>query len=44
MIENFKLNVFRVVADTLNYRRTVEELHLTKPAVNARTEEREAGR
>jgi DNA-binding transcriptional LysR family regulator len=35
MIENFKLKVFRVVADTLNYRRAAEELHLTQPAVTA---------
>ena len=35
MIENFKLKVFRVVADTLNYRSAAEELHLTQPAVTA---------
>ena len=35
MIENFKLKVFRVVADLLNYRRAAEELHLTQPAVSA---------
>ena len=35
MIENFKLKVFRVVADMLNYRRAAEELHLTQPAVSA---------
>jgi DNA-binding transcriptional LysR family regulator len=35
MIENFKLRVFRVVADTLNFRRAAEELHLTQPAVTA---------
>ena len=35
MIENFKLKVFRVVADMLNYRRAAEELHLTQPAVTA---------
>jgi hypothetical protein len=28
LIENFKLNVFRVVADTLNYRRAADELYL----------------
>ena len=33
MIENFKLRVFRVVADSLNFRRAAEELHLTQPAV-----------
>lgn len=35
MIENFKLKVFRVVAERLNYRRAAEELHLTQPAVSA---------
>jgi DNA-binding transcriptional LysR family regulator len=35
MIENFKLKVFRVVADTLNYRRAADELHLTQSAVTA---------
>ena len=35
MIENFKLKVFRVVADTLNYRRAADELHLSQPAVTA---------
>jgi DNA-binding transcriptional LysR family regulator len=35
MIENFKLKVFRVVADTLNLRRAAEELHLTQPAVTS---------
>ena len=35
MIENFKLKVFRVVADTRNYRRAADELHLTQPAVTA---------
>ncbi len=35
MIENFKLKVFRVVADTLNYRRAADELHLTQPAVTS---------
>jgi DNA-binding transcriptional LysR family regulator len=35
VIENFKLKVFRVVADTLNYRRAAGELHLTQPAVSA---------
>jgi hypothetical protein len=29
MIENFKLHVFRVVADTLNFSKTAEELHLS---------------
>ena len=35
MIENFNLKVFRVVADTLNYRRAADELHITQPAVTA---------
>jgi DNA-binding transcriptional LysR family regulator len=35
MIENFKLRVFRVVADSLNFRRAAEELHLTQPAVTS---------
>lgn len=35
MIENFKLKVFRVVADMLNFRRAADELHLTQPAVTA---------
>lgn len=35
MIENFKLRVFRVVADTLNFRRAADELHLTQPAITS---------
>jgi DNA-binding transcriptional LysR family regulator len=35
MIENFKLKVFRVVADTLNFRRSADELHLTQPAITS---------
>jgi DNA-binding transcriptional LysR family regulator len=35
MMENFKLRVFRVVADTLNFRRAADELHLTQPAITA---------
>jgi DNA-binding transcriptional LysR family regulator len=35
MIENFKLKVFRIVAEMLNYRRAADELHLTQPAVTA---------
>lgn len=35
MMENFKLRVFRVVADSLNFRRAAEELHLTQPAVTS---------
>jgi hypothetical protein len=29
MIENFKLHVFRVVADTLNFSKAAEELHIS---------------
>jgi DNA-binding transcriptional LysR family regulator len=35
VIENFKLKVFRVVADTLSYRRAADELNITQPAVTA---------
>ena len=35
MIENFRLKVFRVVADSLNFRRAAEELHLTQPAITS---------
>ena len=35
MIENFKLRVFRVVADSMNFRRAADELHLTQPAITA---------
>jgi len=35
MIENFKLRVFRVVGDSLNFRRAADELYLTQPAVTA---------
>lgn len=35
MIENYKLKVFRVVADSLNFRRAAEELHLTQPAITS---------
>lgn len=35
MIENFKLRVFRVVADTLNFRRAADELHLSQPAITS---------
>ncbi|MBW4028672.1 LysR substrate-binding domain-containing protein [Acidipila rosea] len=34
-MENFRLRVFRLVAETLNFRRAAEELHLTQPAVTA---------
>lgn len=35
MIENFKLKVFRAVAELLNFRRAADELHLTQPAVTS---------
>jgi DNA-binding transcriptional LysR family regulator len=35
MMENFKLKVFRVVADTLSFRRAADELHLTQPAITS---------
>jgi DNA-binding transcriptional LysR family regulator len=35
MMENLKLRVFRVVADTMNFRRAADELHLTQPAIMA---------
>lgn len=34
-MENFKLKVFRVVAEMLSFRRAADELHLTQPAVTA---------
>ncbi|MFZ0744532.1 MAG: LysR family transcriptional regulator [Terracidiphilus sp.] len=43
MIENFKLKVFRVVADTLNFRRAADELHITQPAVTAQIRSLEEG-
>ncbi|MGA2649107.1 MAG: LysR family transcriptional regulator [Terracidiphilus sp.] len=43
MIENFKLKVFRLVAELLNYRRAAEELHLTQPAVTSQIRSLEEG-
>ena len=43
MIENFKLKVFRVVADSLNFRRAAEELHLTQPAITSQIKTLEEG-
>lgn len=43
MIENFKLKVFRVVADTLSFRRAAEELHLTQPAITSQVKTLEDG-
>ncbi len=42
-MENFKLRVFRVVADTLNFRRAAEELHLSQPAVTSQIKTFEEG-
>jgi DNA-binding transcriptional LysR family regulator len=35
VIENFKLHVFRVVADSLNFSKAAGELHLSQPAVTS---------
>ena len=35
MIENFKLRVFRIVAETLNFSKAAQELHITQPAVTS---------
>jgi len=43
MIENFKLHVFRVVADTLNFTKAAEELHLSQPAVTSQIRGLEEG-
>lgn len=43
MIENFKLQVFRVVADTLNFTKAAEELHLSQPAVTSQVRGLEEG-
>lgn len=43
MIENFKLHVFRVVADTLNFSKAAEELHLSQPAVTSQVRSLEEG-
>jgi DNA-binding transcriptional LysR family regulator len=43
MMENFKLRVFRVVADTMNFRRAADELHLTQPAITAQIKTLEEG-
>ena len=32
-MENFRLKVFRTVADNLNFRQAAEALYLTQPAV-----------
>ena len=43
MIENFKLHVFRVVADTLNFSKAPEELHLSQPAFTSQVRSLEEG-
>lgn len=43
MIENFKLHVFRVVADTLNFSKAAEELHLSQPAITSQVRTLEEG-
>ncbi|QNI35678.1 LysR family transcriptional regulator [Edaphobacter albus] len=43
MIENFKLHVFRVVADSLNFSKAAEELHLTQPAITSQVRTLEEG-
>ena len=43
MIENFKLHVFRAVADTLNFSKAAEELHLSQPAVTSQVRSLEEG-
>jgi DNA-binding transcriptional LysR family regulator len=43
MIENFKLHVFRVVAETLNFSKAAEELHLSQPADTSQIRSLEEG-
>jgi Bacterial regulatory helix-turn-helix protein, lysR family len=43
MIENFKLHVSGVVADTLNSAKAAEELHLPHPAVTSQVRSLEEG-
>jgi DNA-binding transcriptional LysR family regulator len=43
MIENFKLHVFRVVADSLNFSKAAEELHISQPAVTSQVRTLEEG-
>lgn len=43
MIENFKLHVFRVVADTLSFSKAAGELHLSQPAVTSQVRTLEEG-
>ncbi len=43
MIENFKLRVFRTVAETLNFSKAADELHLSQPAVTSQIRTLEEG-
>ncbi len=43
MIENFKLRVFRVVAEGLNFSKAAEELHLSQPAITSQIRTLEEG-
>ncbi len=43
MMENFKLRVFRTVAETLNFSKAADELHLTQPAVTSQVRTLEEG-
>ena len=43
MIQNFKLHVFRVVAEKLNFGKAAEELHLSQPAVTSQIRSLEEG-
>jgi DNA-binding transcriptional LysR family regulator len=43
MIENFKLHVFRIVADTLNFTKAAEELNISQPAVTSQVRNLEEG-
>lgn len=43
MIENFKLHVFRIVAETLNFGKAAEELHISQPAITSQVRTLEEG-
>lgn len=43
MIENFKLRVFRTVAETLNFSKAADELHVSQPAVTSQIRTLEEG-
>lgn len=43
MIENSKIHVFWVVADTLNFSKAAEELHLSQPAFTSQVRSLEEG-